>query len=271
MRVQRVSSEVLHQISYLRAGTNGETEITQLPILRGFIEGLPASLQAIVCTGDLQGVVISSDIRSEPQLLGKALAQELAVLLEMHDIDSARTGVVLSGDFYSAPQADQRGASGDVREVWNAFLQHFRWVIGVAGNHDGFGSTSQALEKFVGQPNLHLLDGICTIDGLVVGGIGGIIGNSKRALRRSSEDYLSDLKQLRQVKPDLIVLHPSPAIPYLNLIGSEELGVAFEQQVFPLTVCGHVSWKQPCAELHNGNQLLNVDSRVVVLQSAIAR
>ncbi len=272
MRVQRVSPEVLHQISYLRAGTNGETETAQLPVLQAFVEELPASLQAIVCTGDLQGVVAALDTHSRSHLLGKVLAQELAILLEMHNIDPARTGVVLSGDFYSAPQADQRGASGDVREVWNAFLQNFRWVLGVLGNHDQIGSTLQEFQEFVRQPNLYLLNGdTCVVDGLVVGGIGGIIGNPKRPLRRTAEDYLSALRKLRKAKAHLIVLHPSPAISYLNLVGNEELGVAFEQQGFPLTVCGHVRWKQFYIQMRNGNQLLNVDSRVVVLQPSLER
>jgi hypothetical protein len=47
---------------------------------------------------------------------------------------------ILAGDLYSAPGGDVRGATGDLRSVWSAFADAFAWVVGVAGNHDLFGS-----------------------------------------------------------------------------------------------------------------------------------
>jgi hypothetical protein len=39
----------------------------------------------------------------------------------------------------------------------------------------------------------------------------------------------------------------------------------------PLTVSGHSRWQEPFTELPNGTQLLNVDSRVVVLMRQMRR
>lgn len=270
MRIQRVSAEPIHYLPYLKAGTGGKTETAQLPIFEGRVDALPASLEAIICTSDLQGVATSPRPGQASELLGEVLADELAVLLDMLSIAAGQTGVVLSGDFFSAAHADQRGATGDVRRVWTAFQQKFRWVAGVLGNHDQLGFTADDLEIFVSQPNVYYLDGaVRLIDGWTLAGISGIIGNPAKPLRRSADEYLSILARLYREKPDLILLHQSPAVVKLGRSGSAELGVFYAQQrVYPLTVCGHVSWPLPLAELDNGAQILNVDSRAIILRSS---
>lgn len=271
MRIQSVSSEPIHYIQYLQAGANGKTKTAQLPILEGVIDKLPSSLSAIVCTGDLQGVGITHQLEQQPKLLGEILADELSVLLEMLDVSPSRTGIVLSGDFYSAPQADQRGASGDVRRVWNTFQQRFRWVAGVLGNHDQIGSTADDLQMFLQKPNLYYLDGNShLVDGLLVAGISGVIGNPTKTLRRSPSDYLATLAQLKRANPDLIVLHQSPSVAKQGCLGSDELGAIYEQQTHPLTICGHVSWPLPLVELDNDNQILNVDSRAIIFRPSVS-
>jgi Icc protein len=265
MRVQSISSEPVHYIQYLHAGTKGRIETAQLPISRGVIEKLPTSLDAIVCAGDLQGISTSQP-GQEPKLLGEFLADELFVLLETLDISPSRTGIILSGDLFSSPQADRRGASGDVRRVWLAFQQRFRWVAGVLGNHDQIGFTTDDFQMFFQNSNLHYLDGNAhSTDGLSVAGISGIIGNSSKPLRRSASDFLSTLARLNRKKPDLIVLHQSPSVAAQGCLGSDELGAIYEKQEYPLTICGHVSWPFPLVELENGNQILNVDSRAIIL------
>ena len=232
-----------------------------MPILQGVVETLPAPLEALVCTGDLQGIG-----GQDSKLLGEVLAEELVVLLEMLGISTGHTGILLSGDFYSEPQANKRGTSGDVRCVWNAFLRNFRWVAGVAGNHDQFGFTPDELQAFIQQPNLYYLDGKTQIvDGLKLAGVGGITGNPDKPQRRSAEKYLSVVSELRRSKPDILMLHLSPAVPELGYLGLDELGTIYRQQDYPLTICGHVSWPSPLAKLANNNQILNVDSRVVIL------
>ena len=52
-------------------------------------------------------------------------------------------GLLLCGDLYVRPALDARGGLGDVRPVWRAFARHFRWVAGVPGNHDAFGTPSE--------------------------------------------------------------------------------------------------------------------------------
>lgn len=58
-----------------------------------------------------------------------------------------------------------------------AFGQQFRWVVGVAGNHDTFGAPREQAQFFRQRPELQLLDGdVVDVDGLRVGGVGGIMG-----------------------------------------------------------------------------------------------
>lgn len=252
MHIHSISAEPIHLISYLQAGANGKTKVTQLPILEAVADKLPPSLSALVCTGDLQGVGITHQFEQPPQLLGEILADELSILLEMRGVSPLRTGIVLVGDFYSAPQADQRGASGDVRCVWNAFRERFRWVAGVLGNHDQIGSTTHDLQVFLQKPNLYFLDGNSySIDGLLVAGVSGIIGNPAKTLRRSTNDYLATLELLKRANPDLIVLHQSPSVARFGCLGSDELGALYEQHTYPLTICGHVSWPLSLVELEN--------------------
>jgi hypothetical protein len=265
MRILSVADEPVHLISYQRAGERGGAEPAQLPVLLGTIDALPAELDAIVCTADLQGIVADSSPQ-ESQLLGTFVAEELLVVLTVLGVAPSHTGIVLAGDFYSAPQANQRGASGDVGPVWEAFRKRYRWVVGVLGNHDRLDAESSSL--FKNDSKVHCLDGtVCRLDGLALAGISGIIGKDTRPLRRSAKDFIRTLEQLRRREPDLIILHPAPSVKEHALRGDEELEAAYHQRTYPLTVCGHVYWPLPFAEQSGGKQFLNVDSRVIVLMS----
>ncbi len=108
-------------------------ESVELPLLEGEVDVLPSGLDALILTGDLQGIAPSWSTGSTG-LLGVRLAEELVELSEQGVLPyPERTGVVLAGDLYSAPGANIRGASGDVRAVWEAFADAFRWVAGVQG------------------------------------------------------------------------------------------------------------------------------------------
>ncbi len=73
------------------------------------------------------------------RLLGEWLPQILAEsILPGLPLPAGRVGVLLAGDFYTVPSLDKRGGSGDVDSVWQAFGEHFHWVVGVAGNHDTY-------------------------------------------------------------------------------------------------------------------------------------
>jgi hypothetical protein len=111
---------------------------------RGRIDRLPDPLAALVVRSDLQGRAHTEREGDPALLLGETLANELAVLAELGELtDLARVGVVLAGDVYSEPRLEKRGGFGGARPAWLALRQRFRWVAGVAGNHDDFGSASE--------------------------------------------------------------------------------------------------------------------------------
>ncbi|MBV9786542.1 MAG: metallophosphoesterase [Chloroflexi bacterium] len=256
----------IHELPYQHAGPNGSIVTAQLPILIAKGAGLPPSIDALVCTSDLQGVEPTRIAQSTPRLIGECLADELAVLVSIMDLPPAdRIGIILAGDLYAASEANQRGVSGDVRSVWAAFRRQFRWVAGVPGNHDQFGTPEEAA-TFQKHERHYYLDGsTCNIDALTIAGIGGIIGNPEKPLRRSPEQYAKDLKRMLHSQPDLLVVHESPALPERNGQGSPLVRTLMDTFGCPLTVCGHSRWPEPFAELPNGTQILNVDSRVIVL------
>ena len=264
MRILELDPHPIHRIAFLNAGKRGGVVSEMLPILRGRVDELPAGLAALLLTSDLQGVVRQGP--SQNILLGEALAEEYQKLGEQGLVPPLETtGVVLAGDYYSAPGGDVRGASGDVRAVWLAFARRFRWVVGVQGNHDRFGSEEQQ-QALSQQPNLHLLDyGCVELDGLRIGGVGGVIGDPQKPTRRSEHDFIAALGLTLEQRPDLLILHQGPQEDSSQR-GYEAVAQCINSHLVPLTVCGHVHWDNPLA---NGpNQVLNVDSRAVLLTSS---
>jgi hypothetical protein len=66
-------------------------------------------------------------------------------------------------------------------------------------------------------------------------------------------------------QPDLLIIHESPVLPEIHGRGSLVIRQLLETNSCPLTVSGHSHWQDALAELPNGTQVLNVDSRVVIL------
>lgn len=265
MRVGALTSEAIHRIRYTNAGRGGRTVSSVLPVLVGEAEGLPSDLDALVITSDLQGVVPSWIHDGANVLLGVHLVDQLLELSERGALPyPERTGVILAGDLYSAPAGNVRGASGDVREVWTAFAAAYRWVAGVQGNHDRFGSKRDR-ERLEATEGVHLLDGeVEALDGLSIGGVGEIMGNAKKPGRKSVSEFLTLLELVVDEAPDLLVLHQGPDGAKRQ---SGDLDVRERTDGFEgLVVCGHVHWEDPLHEPAEGPQVLNVDSRVVVLQ-----
>lgn len=262
LRITEIAAELVGEIRYLSAapGGRGRTEDARLPIARARLAApLAAELDAVIVCSDLQGIVPGSD--GSP-LLGA----ELAAVLEGLAYDGAlppppRTGVILAGDLYALPAVDRRGGHGDVADVWAAFADRFAWVAGVAGNHD----------DVVGVPRLgdtvHLLDGdVVEIDGLRIGGVGGIIGESRKPGRRPAADQLRAIGRVIAGGVDVLVMHEGPhggdGQP-----GHAAIRDAVEAGGVGLTICGHAHWATPLAE-HAAGQILNVDARAVVLLSS---
>ena len=254
IRIANIDPEPIAELRYLNARSGGGSEVTRLEILHASVGPLADELDAIVCCSDLQGV-----LRGE--LLGVAVAEQLAELAETRALPpAARTGIVLAGDLYSVPAANQRGGYGDVSAVWEAFAQRFAWVAGVAGNHDD-------VTYVVGLgDHVHLLDGqSVVIDGLRIGGVGGIIGNTQKPGRRDEDEQLERIAKVVAERCDILVLHEGPHGEGKQH-GNEAIRAVIDDGEVPLTVCGHCHWKMPLAE-HARGQILNVDARVIVLAS----
>jgi Icc-related predicted phosphoesterase len=173
-----------------------------------------------------------------------------------------RVGVPVTGDLYSAPGADRRGASGPVLDVWLAFAPvGCPTVFGVAGNHDEVTATQVAQLG----PDVALLDGERRgIGGITVGGISGIVGDPGRALRRTEKDFLPLAGTLTTPPPDVLLLHEGPAGDRAEQLGRVAVRSALERRAPALTLCGHVHWTEPVATLGD-RHVVNVDARVVVL------
>ncbi len=266
MRIAGLGSSPIHEIEYLDAAPGGGSQLRRLPLLRGVVEGLPAELDALLITSDLQGRVRAED--GQLRLLGEALAAEYAMLAELEMVPApAFTGVVLAGDLFAAPGADRMGATGDVREVWRAFAGGFRWVVGVAGNHDLFGGT-QEHDRFVREPGVHLLDDdAASLDGLRIAGVGGICGNPGKPNRRAPGDFLAAVRRGVARRPHMLVLHEGPDGGEASLRGNPEVRAAVAGSK-AIVICGHVHWDRPLVNLEGGAQLLNVDARAVLLERA---
>jgi Icc-related predicted phosphoesterase len=225
-----------------------------LPVLRASVARVADELDAIVCCSDLQGMV-------RGELLGVSVAALLEELAEDGVLPRcARTGIVLAGDLYSVPAANKRGGYGDVAPVWRAFADRFAWVVGVAGNHD---DVTEVIDL---GDHVHVLDGtFVSVDGIRIGGVGGIIGNPRKQGRREEDAQLSRLAEILDHACDVVVLHEGPNGDSAQR-GHDGIRDLVEAAKVPLTVCGHVFWEQPLAT-HRHGQILNVDTRVVVLDA----
>ncbi len=270
MRINESSLQVIHRLRFLNAARGGGVVSEFLEFSTAIVNSLPAGLDALVLTSDLQGVVPSWRNGGANVLLGVAVAEELAELADAQKIpDLANAGVVLAGDLYSAPGGDKRGATGDVREVWEAFSELNRWVVGVPGNHDLYGS-SRERERLENLDNVSMLDGsLCVRDDLTIGGVGYVIGNPAKTGRREEGEFLAGLDLVLEKAPDVLVLHEGPhgaRDQRGNVFIRSAIESAYGRSGECLVVCGHTHWNTPLADLRSG-QVVNVDCRVLILLS----
>lgn len=256
MRVLSLDPKPLHLLRYLNAARRGGTEVRRLRFEQAVVEGLPRSLSALVATADLQGIV-ADPATNESTLLGVAVVRTLKELAASGLVPPlSSSGALLGGDLYSVPGADKRGGFGDVRPVWLEFAGSFRWVAGVAGNHD---DVSQV--KNIG--NARLLDMECVeFEGLRVAGVGLIAGDPAKKGRRSEADQLERIALVCSERPDVLVLHEGPSGAD-GQHGSERIAELLAAETVGLTVCGHDPWSNPLFE--RLPQVLNVCERVIVM------
>lgn len=267
MQILKIHEHPFSSLSYVNAAPGGGTVLATLPISRAEVDRLPPSIDALLVTSDLQGVVVGAPPDREIALLGCALADHyLALAANDHSLPPAdRVGVILAGDLYSAPGGDVRGATGDVRAVWYRFADHFAFVAGVAGNHDLFG-TPKERRRFEGEPGIHLIDGtVAEISGLRIGGVSGIIGESAKNERKREDYFLSLLADVLEQQPDFVVLHQGPDGGEGRLRGHSGVRELLAAAAPMLTVCGHAHWPRAMAEPDPGQVTLNVDGRALLL------
>ena len=268
MKITSKTCETLLEIPFLNAGRGkGGFYVEQLPVHIACVDELPDGLDAIVATADLQGRERFEDAPAGvPRLLGEALPKRLAeeILPEL-GCDGMKTGAILAGDFYTVPALDQRGGSGDVTKVWEAFAREFRWVAGVPGNHDTFGDSLHPPRAT--SSNRHYLDGQrVALDGVNIAGLGGIIGNPRKPHRRTDDDYVDTLIELLDESVDILITHDGPEGPQRGQRGSPRVTDVLNQLRPPLVIRGHAHWESPMVQLAGGTTVLNVDCRVVVLK-----
>lgn len=264
MRIQELQ-DAIGEVMYLNAAPGGGVESSSLSIQRASAHGLPEGLDAILVMSDLQGVSPDWRFGGEARLLGEEVADTyLALAAEGKVPTPEETGVILCGDLFSVPSADKRGATGDVRSVWQAFSALHRWVVGVSGNHDLFGSQKERsrLEEL---PNVYLLDGdAVTLDSITFGGVGYIVGNPGKTGRREEKEQLSLIRAVTTKEPDILILHEGPSGDGTQR-GNTSIREIVADSSVALTCCGHVHWRDPVSDLSSTQQILNADARAILI------
>lgn len=143
-------------------------------------------------------------------------------------------------------------------DVWRAFAGCFAWVAGVARNHDDVSGVADLGE------HVHLLDGdVVCVDGIRIGGVGGIIGSRPKPGRRLEDEQLALIERAIDAELDVLVLHEGPHGDAAQR-GNSAIRDLVEAGGVGFTVCGHDHWPDPLAA-HDHGQILNVDTRVVVM------
>lgn len=258
MRIITVDPTPFHHISY-----SVGPSMAALPFIYGRVDSLPDGLEALVATGDLQGVVYMEDGQRSERLLGEVLAAELSTLRTRGMLPTIeKTAMLLTGDLQPSADAD------DVRPVWRSIGSICRWVAGVAGNHDAFGSERANADVLASldRPNLHFLDDcIERIGSLNIAGLSGIIGNPGEPWVRSEGEFTAAIERLMNNCPDLLLLHDGPNVTRTKLPGWPSVREVLEAAEPCVVFRGHDAWPTALATLCNGTQVVNVEGRVLVL------
>lgn len=217
--------------------------------------GLVQGEKCIVLASDLQG----REIGGSNRLVGERVAYEITQLVAKKQIPPV-AAVILCGDLYEYEDFRKRGGTGSVFEVYDAISKVAEQVVGVLGNHD-------VLESGAILPsNVTILDGsITSIGSLSIGGVGGIIGDPKRHLRKTEEEFLKVMEKVTRRRPDILLLHQGPEDAVRGRRGNASIALSLETGYRGLTVFGHTHWEWPFLLDQGDGQSINVDGRVVVV------
>jgi len=267
MKILKIQPNPIAEFRYLNAGRRPNNfTVDRLPVLLGTVDEMPDSVDALLVTADLQGRETPETSHGSPaRLMGQILPDQMIEVFQGLGInDSNRVGAILAGDFFTYQDLHGRGGTGDVTEVWKAFSREYKWVVGVAGNHDMFGKTKSAPPR-KRMSHVHYLDGErLVIDGINVAGISGVIGNPAKNFRRSIEDFIETVELITSLPTDIALMHEGPdggpGFP-----GIEAVKATLEKNKPSIVIRGHKHWPRPLVELKCGVQVLNVEATVVVL------
>ncbi|MFK7772670.1 MAG: metallophosphoesterase [Saprospiraceae bacterium] len=233
------------------------------PVLEGKVDKLPDELDALIVASDLQGHM---EFDGGLKLMGEILPEELKLLIEIEypNLNIQNVGVMLCGDLFALEH--RRGGIGDVRSVYHAFKKHFKWVAGVAGNHDMIGTENSKVKEFQFERDIYYFEnGNKTISELSISGVGGIIGPIRKMNRWEEGDFLKAIKKQCLKKPDILLLHEGPDFVENELFGNSCVRETLENSPATLVCFGHRHWETPFHTLSNGTQLLNLEERTVLL------
>ena len=253
MKITHVDKSPFHVLPYKSSGRK-KTQDRTLPFYFAEAEGLPEDIDVIVATSDLQGRESDS---SKNRLLGYAVIEEIEKLQQALIIPDINM-LVLAGDLFDSPMLDKLGATGNVTELLNAFTDAFGVVIAAHGNHDIVSKTH--LDK-----RLNVFDGnVSVIGGIRVGGVCGVIGKETKNQRQSPDAFARKLAGVIKLGCRLIVLHQTPWGGESKL-GDKPSAEYLKHNGMGLVVAGHCHWGNDFLVDIGNNQVLNVDSKVVVI------
>ena len=269
MEIIDFNFESIAEIKFLNAGRRpNQFYPDTVPVFHARVDQLSKELDAVIVTADLQGRELFPAGQHGPaqglRLLGDVMPEKLVPCLDRLKVNSGdRVGAILAGDFYTCPDLKGRGGTGDVTSVWQAFADEYRWVVGVAGNHDTFGESGKPFSR----TNAHFLDGNRTeVDGIRFAGISGVVGSPRKNFRRTHENFVYELDEILQVQTDIAVRHDGPDAPAESgCRGIEDVRKVVDRRRPGLVVRGHCHWPMPFVELSCGVQDLNVDATVAIL------
>lgn len=269
MKVIELQTEPIFEIAYLNASRRSSVPNVELiPVQRAVCSGLPNGIDSIIATADLQGLEHWETADGQPPRLVGEVVPDILIqkILQPLAIDASRTGILLCGDFYTVPGATKLGGTGNVSSVWQSFGERFRWVAGVAGNHDTFDDNKPERNPNFGRDVAFLDGNSCRFDGLCMAGISGTIGDPKKLRRRTVESFCTTLgKTITKSRADVVLMHDGPDGTSKHQRGCVAVRELLERRRPPLVIRGHCHWDDPLVELDGGTQVLNVDCRVVVM------
>lgn len=249
MKITSIDTNPFHQKKYISRFNRK----VNLPYIRAYVNKLPIGIDALFATSDLQGWPNTAS----KKVLGEEVGESILALVRSLSINPLRIGILLCGDFCANHDSEHT----EPDRTWASFAEKFKWVVGIAGNHDILGQNNVN--------NIKILDGtVIEIDTLKIGGIGGIVGPEEKQNRKSETNYVGLIEGVLAQSPDILLMHDGPDIPTKNLVGTQSLRRSLEKaSAETLVIRGHKHWERPLAKLSDRVQVLNVHSSVLMLVS----